>query len=167
MVGEKDKMGLDVNLMSEATRQKIVADLAKAELELAESKRQIGDAAGGSHDWHDNFAYEQATRDAQMNMTRVLGLRASLVNVQIINPRVEIETVGIGNNVRVRFSNESVEEEYSLLGPLDAIHHPACVSYKSPLGSKLVGRRLGETVSYMVGDRTITVEIAQILPGKF
>lgn len=167
MVTEKDRIVPDGNLMSEATRKKLIADLAEAEAQLVKSKHQIGEAAGGSHDWHDNFAYEQATRDAQMNMTRVLGLRASLVNVQIITPTTEIEKIAIGNNVRVRFDNESLREEYSLLGPLDAVHHPGAISYKSPLGSRLLGKKLGETVSYTVGDRQINVYVVQVLPGNF
>ncbi len=167
MVEEKDRIVPEGNLMSEATRQKVIADLAEAEAQLVKSKHEIGEAAGGSHDWHDNFAYEQATRDAQMNMTRVLGLRASLVNVQIIAPKTEVEQIAIGNNIRVIFNNETLEEEYSLLGPLDAVHRPGSISYKSPLGSRLLGRRLGETVSYAVGDRQINVRVVQVLPGNF
>ncbi len=167
MVSEaKDKLIPQPNLMSAYTKQRLIEDLARAEAELAEAKRQIGEAAGGSHDWHDNFAYEQATRDAQLNMTRVLNLRAALTNVAIIAPRERVDTIGIGNNVMVSFENQD-GEEFSLLGPQDVNYQPHAISFYSPLGAQLLGKTTGDSVKFKVKERELTVKVIEVRPGAF
>lgn len=43
------------NLMTETTRSKLKRQLEELEKELAEARLAVGEAAGSSHDWHDNF----------------------------------------------------------------------------------------------------------------
>lgn len=155
------------NLMTEVTRQRLMADLVKAERALSESKHEIGEAAGISHDWHDNFAFEQASRDAQLNMSIVIALRASLGNIEIIQPRLEVFDVGIGNNIKIQYEGESQEEEYCLLGPSDVSTQGNWISFKSPLGEAMLGKKVGDIVDFEVNNRKIRVKLTEVLSGNF
>lgn len=130
----------------------------------------IGEA-GGSSDWHDNAALDQAHRDTETATYSVAVLTSLLRQVYIVEPRQDIRDVGVGNTIVVSYQGED-EEKYTLLGEADVkAGIPGRLSVESPLGQAIQGKKKGETVTIMVNDGTRRIEnkyvIKDILPGDF
>ncbi|MBI2600351.1 GreA/GreB family elongation factor [Candidatus Daviesbacteria bacterium] len=156
-----------INLMTRATEIRLRSDLSNARELTQKYREEIGETAGDSRDWHDNFGFEQATREANLHAGRVHNLQSALENVHIIEPRHETDSVGIGNTVRVHFAGEDLEEELTILGPHDSATNPDWISYESPLGSSMLGKKVEEMVDYQIDKRKLRVRVVGIEPGKF
>lgn len=155
------------NLMTRRTYEQLIVDLRVAEEALRASGKSVGEAAGDSHEWHDNAAYDQAIREVRINSTYVDMLRNSTKSPVFIEPRIETEDVGIGNVVRVLFDDEENPEEFTLLGPNDSKVESSWLSYLSPLGSSLIGLKRGQDVEYAIGERKIKAKLIDIQQGNF
>lgn len=110
----------------------------------------------------DNADYEDARMDQAFVEGRILELETILTNPVIIDERhAEGGVVGIGARVTVR--DESGEEEtYTLVGAAeaDAIH--GRISNESPVGSAILGRKVGDTINVAVPDGTLVYTIVAV-----
>lgn len=154
-------------LMTIATFRRLKDELKIAEKKLTEMLKETGAAAGEKCDWHDNASYDQAVRDAHFAMARVGDLKEMLAAVKIITPREETNSIEIGNAFQIILEGNDLPKEYTLLGPNDSGTNPKWLSVDTPLGCCLLGKKIGETVEYQVGERKIKVYIKGIYPGKF
>lgn len=102
-------------------------------------------------------------------------LRSIIVNignldrVRIIEPRKRTGRVGVGNKVILEFNGDNMAA-YTLLGDDDAKHsgRPNVISYKSPIGSAVLGKRRGENATANIpGKEKIKVRVCKIEPGDF
>ncbi|MAG59298.1 hypothetical protein CMO96_00710 [Candidatus Woesebacteria bacterium] len=156
-----------LTLMTIVTWQRLKGELGKAEQSLRKANLEVGEAAGPTHDWHDNFGYDQAMRDSHMSSLRVKDLREKISSAEFIKPREDIRDIEIGNTVHILFEHEDEVEEFTLLGPEDTATNKNWISFTSPLGSRLIGGKLGELLEYNVNGREFRVTIAGIFPGRF
>lgn len=167
-MGNKERITRPVsNLMTIITWQRLKGELEKTEQLLKKANLEVGETAGPTHDWHDNFGYDQAMRDSQLYSSRVVELRRKISSAEFIKPRQVVDDVGIGNTIRIIFENENNPEEFTLLGSEDAATQKSWISFNSPLGSKLIGKKLGEIVEYDVNGRKFRITVVNILPGRF
>lgn len=155
------------NYMTSFTEMRLKRELEIAEANAKSAQEQIGRSMADKGEWHDNFAYDQSRRDAHIRWRQYLLIKRALDNVRIIEPRQEVDSIDIGNTVRIRFKGETVEEEFSLLGPSDSQSNPQWISFLSPLGRALLQKQTGDKVSYDVEDKRFAAEITNILPGQF
>ena len=137
-----------------------------AELEELQAKRMqmAGNirTAKAFGDLSENFEYHEAKREQGMVEGRIMQLKQILPQLEMVGPEeVDISTVGFGTVVRV-LENTVDEVCYSIVGPLEADPMDDRISYESPLGEALWGRRLGETVTVQVPVGTISLEIVEI-----
>lgn len=153
--------------MTTDTYLRLKNELIFAEAKLKEMLKETGDMAGEKCDWHDNAAYDQACRDAELARARVQELEELLVNVQIIVPRQEVDSIGIGNLVEIVLGENGSLKIYTLLGPRDGSTNPKWLSVETPLGSCLLGKKIGENAEYEINGRKTKVHIQNILPGEF
>ena len=120
-----------------------------------EAARALGDLSENG-DYH-------AAKDAQGHMeARIRKLEALLEGVEIVDASVG-DTVVIGSVVGVRYEGDDDIEEY-LVGSIEERREGIEVaSPESPLGSALLGHKVGETVEYQTPNgATLKVEIAEI-----
>ena len=128
------------------------AEIAKR-IELA---RQEGDLKenGGYH----------AARDAQgMNEARIRHLAHLLEHAQIGTPEVEDGVAHVGRTVTIEF--DGGDQETYLLGSREEAAHSdvEVLSPTSPLGNALIGKRVGDDVSYTLANgRSITVTLTDV-----
>ncbi len=167
MIENRERQPRKLNLMTRETYNRLLRELESAEQALAQSSKDIGDAAGESHEWHDNAAYDQAKRDTQINAAFVLNLRQSVTDPVFIEPRQEVDRVGLGNTVGVLFQGEDEPEEYTVLGKYDSGTNKSWISYESPLGEKLLGKKPGDRIEYEVKNAKVQAKVVSISPGKF
>ena len=156
-----------VNLMTQFTYEDLLKEVETAKLDLSDSLLSIGEAAGSESDWHDNAAFDLANIQHDLNSSKLGIIESKLKDVEIIKPSSETYRVTIGNSVVVKFQNETGEETFTILGPADSGRNQGWISFESPLGSSLVGKKEGEEVSFSIQDQKQKVKILKILPGGF
>jgi transcription elongation factor GreA len=105
-------------------REEVVKAIAKA--------REFGDLS-------ENFEYHAAKNEQGLLEARIRSLRSRLDGAEIVADAAGDE-VGIGSVVEVEGNGRTITVEVSAVGGAGT------VSPTSPLGSALLGRKLGETV---------------------
>ena len=70
-------------------------------------------------------------------------------------------TVGVGSRVTVRWEGDD-EETYTVVGPPEVAPHAGRISYESPVGRALVGRRPGEQVEVTTLDGQARLEVVAV-----
>lgn len=158
---------LNPNFMTKTTHKRLKEELKGLELNLKKAGRSAGEAAGEGHDWHDNFSYEQATRDIGIYATQVGGLRKKLDSVEFIEPNTKTESVQLGNTVVIKIINENKTRRLTILGPEDTDFDKEWISYKAPFSQAIIGKKVGESVLFKSPKGKQEVEIISILPGEF
>jgi len=156
-----------INLMTAHTKSLLGEMLDQTHRELRDAKFAIGQAAGTESDWHDNAAFDYANMKHDLVSANLGNLNNKLRDVEIIAPRQETDEAGIGNSVIVKFEEEKEEEIFTILGPADSGKKPGWISFESPLGSSLVGKKEGEEVSFSIHGQKQNVKVLKILPGNF
>lgn len=153
--------------MTQSTFNSLKQEVEAARSNVSQSLKEIGLAAGSESDWHDNAAFDHANIKHDVDRAQLGTIEARLRDVEIIKPRKQRDQVDIGNSVLVQFSSENETEMYTILGPADSGRGSGWISYESPLGSSLMGRRKGDTVNYSIQNQVQRVSILDILAGNF
>ena len=120
-----------------------------------EAARALGDLSENG-DYH-------AAKDAQGHMeARIRKLEALLDRVEIVDAAAS-DTVIIGSVVGIRYAGDEDVEEY-LIGSIEERRDGIEVaSPDSPLGSALLGAKVGDTVEYTTPTgATLRVEVAEL-----
>jgi transcription elongation factor GreA len=96
-------------------------------------------------DLSENFAYHDARQELGLLDGRVQTIEATLRNAQVLETTVG-EVVGLGSTVTIR--DEFGESTYVIVGPVEADVAGGRISMVSPLGAALMGRTVGDEVSF-------------------
>lgn len=96
-------------------------------------------------DLSENFAYHDARQQLGLLDGRVQTIEATLRNAQVFETTVG-EVVGLGSTVTIR--DEFGESTYVIVGPVEADVAGGRISMVSPLGAALMGRTVGDEVSF-------------------
>lgn len=122
-------------------------------------------AAREEGDLKENGGYHAAKDEQGKNEARIRQLQALLENVQIGTPDSGTEQVAQGHVVTIAFAPG--DELTFLLGSREeaATATVDVFSPTSPLGSAVLGARVGTTVSYVTpAGKSITVEVVSAAP---
>src|SRR5437016_6294000 len=108
-------------------------------------------------DLSENFAYHDARQHLGMLDGRIQTIENSLRRAELVDEKHRQDIVGIGSRVVVR--DEFGESIYQVVGPKEGNMAKGLLSVASPLGSALVDRRPGDTVSFTTpgGPRQATI----------
>lgn len=166
-MGIEHRRNTKVNLMTQSTYRLLLQEVEVARSNSKQSLLDIGEAAGTGSDWHDNAAFDHANIRHDVDSLQLSGIEAKLRDVQIIEPSRNRDRVDIGNSVLVKFQGEDEEEMYTILGPADSGRQPGWISFESPLGSNLMGKKKGETAIFAIERQEQKVKIIDILLGSF
>jgi len=136
---------------------RLTADLAELE---GPKRQEIVDAirvARGHGDLSENFEYHAAKNEQALLERRITILRDRLDHAQIVEPG-DAEVVSVGSRVVVEDeAGERFEIELSALGG------PGTVSPQSPLGSAILGRRVGDRVAVQAPRGAWSARIVELL----
>ena len=124
------------------------AGKAKLEAELAELKAQrpalaeriaIARSFG---DLSENEEYSSARHDQKTVENRILEIEDILKNAKLIRAKSGGK-VGIGSTIKVKVGGK--EQEFTIVGPVEANPLEGKISHESPIGKALLGHKDGET----------------------
>jgi transcription elongation factor GreA len=145
-------------------------DRLKAELDYLSGPGRIEiakkiEAAREEGDLKENGGYHAAKDQQGMQEARIRQLTHLLENSRVGEPPRTDGVVGPGMTVTVRFEGDD-EEVTFLLASREEVGAPIDVySPKSPLGSAINGKKVGETATYnLPNGRASTVEILDAVP---
>lgn len=107
-------------------------------------------------DLKENFAYHDARQELGLLDGRVQTIRAMLRHAVVVEVS-HGDVVGLGSTVAVR--DEFGEMTYQIVGPAEADVAGGRISMVSPLGASLMGRTVGDEVSFSSpsGERAATI----------
>lgn len=114
-------------------------------------------------DLKENSEYKMAKQDQQVLMSRRNLLEADIKRAQITDfTSATNETIGIGNIVTLKDEKDGKEVTYTLLGAWDGDPDNFIISYQTPLGKSMLGKRLGDEVSVTVDSTENKLTITNI-----
>jgi transcription elongation factor GreA len=130
--------------------------------ELPACSREIS-ASLTKGDLRENAEYAAAIEKQRLLQEQQEQLRADLERAQMIDPdRVETDKVSVGTRVKVRNIESGEEEQYTVLGAWDSDSEKGVISYLSPLGKALLGRRPGDIAEFSIGETSRRYSILSV-----
>src|SRR5262249_28365786 len=104
-------------------------------------------AAKALGDVSENPEYETAKTEQAFVEGRILELKNILTTARVIDePDAPIDQVGVGSVVRVRDLDTEEEWDYTIVGSVEADPLEDRISYESPIGEALIGKKVGDRV---------------------
>ena len=149
-----DKVGYENYLKSLEDIKKEIDENAKL-MSLYVSDDAYGDG------WHDNFAYEETMRK-EAELFQKYNKKKSMLKDIVIIDKESNGTVSLNMKVELLFIDDEIVEEYIITGDINSNIDDNSITINSPLGSAIYGKRVGDRVTYKVGDNTYNVEILGI-----
>jgi len=139
-------------MVSRESYEKAVAEFdAIVTKKIPENSQAIAEARELG-DLKENSEYKMAKQDQQVLMARRNQLEADIKRAQITDfTAATNETIGIGNIVTLKDQSEDREVTYTLLGAWDSDPENYLISYQTPLGKSMLGKRIGDEVSVTIG----------------
>lgn len=130
-------------------RRKEIAEKIKAAL-------AFGDIA-------ENAEYDDAKNEQAKLEKKIMKLEEKLSHCQIIDEKkISKSNVGIGSTVCVKDIEFDETLEYKIVGATEADPYESKISNESPVGSALLGRKVGDVVEVVVPDGFAKFEIIRI-----
>jgi transcription elongation factor GreA len=145
-----DRLRTELDRLKGEGREKIAERLLRA--------REHGDI-------RENAEYDAAKNEQGLMEARIRELEALLKDPDIIEGPVAADEVGPGVLVTVRLDEDDEEETYLVAASKEErLPDVRTVTADSPLGSALLGRRVGDRVSYEAPGGTFGCEIVRLEP---
>lgn len=126
----------------------------------AENVQAIKEAR--SHgDLSENSEYD-AARDEQAKIeARIQELEYKLEHATIIDS-TDKSSINVGCKVRILYLEDKEEDEYSIVGSLEADPFENKVSNESPIGKAIIGKKVGDVVSVEGPNGSYQIKILEI-----
>ena len=117
----------------------------------------------GYGDLSENSEYDEAKNDQAFTEGRILQLENMLKNAVVVDEsELPNDVVSVGTIVKVKDYDFDEEVEYSIVGSAEADPLEDKISNESPVGGKLLGKKVSETVEIEIPDGMIKYEIVSI-----
>ncbi|MBJ6361201.1 transcription elongation factor GreA [Paenibacillus sp. GCM10012307] len=114
-------------------------------------------------DLKENSEYHSAKDDQAFMETRIMQLEKMLNKAKVVEAtRIDLSTVQIGTTVILNDIEFSENVEYKIVGPAEADVADNKISYESPLGKELLGKKVGDTIRVAAPVGEIQYELLEI-----
>ncbi|HMV76477.1 MAG TPA: transcription elongation factor GreA [Leptospiraceae bacterium] len=135
-------------------------------VEMPENSRDIGEAQEKG-DLRENAEYKAAMEKQNQLQTESKKLEHELKIARIIDlNKVQTDKIRVGCKVVLRNLTTSEDLTYSILGPWDADTEKNIISYQSPVGKALLGKKIGQTANVIFEGNATNFEVLSIDPYK-
>lgn len=109
--------------------------------------------ARGFGDLSENFEYKAAKREKNRNDSRIRYLENMIKTAVVIEDNSQSDEVGLFDTVTVFMEDEQEETVFRIVTTLRQNPLKGLISKESPVGSVLMGRKVGDVVHVQVNDR--------------
>ena len=114
-------------------------------LEAVKEARAIGDLS-------ENFEYKAAKQEKNRNESRIRFLENMIKTAVIISDRSGADQVGLYDRVTVYMEDDDETEVYQIVTTMRQDVLKGLISKESPVGRRLLGRRVGDRVHIQVNE---------------
>ena len=111
-------------------------------------------------DFSENAEYQIAKGKLRGLNSGMLKIENLLKNAVIINPPKTNETIQLGSTITSEINGK--QKRYLILGALESDPANGIISHSSPIGSALIGHRVGDVVRINLGEREVEHKIIKI-----
>jgi len=112
-------------------------------------------------DLSENADYDAARNDQAELEAHIKELEYMIEHAKIIESAAD-GTVGMGSKIVVSYVDEDEEEEYEIVGSLEADPFENRISNESPIGKALLNKKVGDIVSVESPNGSYEVKILEI-----
>ncbi len=159
--GHLEKMS-DYVPMTRDGYNRIKAEIEQLELEMPIVAQKIADARAEG-DLKENAEYHAQRENQGMLQAKINALKNKLANAFIVDPANQPkDVVAFGATVLVRDLDFGDEEEYTLVGLGDEDYDVGKILTTSPIGSALMGAKVGKKIEIDVPRGKLKYEILGI-----
>lgn len=148
-------------MITKIGKQKLEEKLEELRQELEKVGRRRGGAAADG-DLKENSAYIFLTEKARFIYCQMEEILTDLKKAVVQNPPEHTDYVCFGHQVTVLYENDQTQKTLTLVGKNDARLFPDWISYETPIGQALMGKKTGEKVTV----NNQPVKILSITIGK-
>lgn len=127
-------------------------------VEIRRITKLIAEAAAFG-DLKENSAYHDARDAKSFLLGRIEQLEIAIGEAVIVEKKLT-GTVQVGSDVSILFNGE--KEKYQIVAPGEADILKNKLSYQSPLGQKLMGKKTGDEFVYEASGKKIKVKVLKI-----
>ena len=114
-------------------------------------------------DLSENSEYDEAKNDQAFTEGRIVTLENMLKNAVVVDEsEIPHDIVSVGSKVRVKDFEFDEEVDYTIVGSAEADPMNFKISNESPVGSALIGKKVGEIVEVQIPDGVNKFEILGI-----
>jgi len=114
-------------------------------------------------DLKENSEYHSAKDDQSFMETRIMMLEKMLTKARVVDEKdMDITAVSVGCVVILNDIEYSEKIEYRVVGPAEADVADNKISYESPLGKELIGKKVGDVISVNAPMGVIKYELLEI-----
>ncbi|MCY3977939.1 MAG: transcription elongation factor GreA [Chloroflexi bacterium] len=119
--------------------------------------------AAAQGDLKENADYHDAKEQLGFLEGRVLQIRRILRNAIVVDNSEPSDEVRIGSSVVIQEDGSGEDEEYKIVGSAEANPRERKISEKSPIGSALIGAKVGDKVKVKTPDGVVKFKIVDIV----
>ena len=138
------------------------AELEKELSELKNRRTEIAEKIANARDYGDlseNAEYDAAREEQAQLESRVSELEEILQNADIIKVSKSNGSIQVGSTVDLK-NGKNVT--YQIVGPVEADPLEGKISNESPIGSALMGKKVGDKVTIKTPTADVTNQVAAI-----
>jgi len=133
--------------------EKMQQELDRRRLELRPKLIEEVQIARSFGDLSENFEYKAAKREKNRNDSRIRYLERMIQTAVVIEDTSAADEVGLFDTVTVFLTDEQEEEIFRIVTTLRQNPLKGLISKESPIGSALMGKKVGDIVHVQVNER--------------
>ncbi|TAL32715.1 MAG: transcription elongation factor GreA [Spirochaetes bacterium] len=131
--------------------------------EMPTLTKELAGVSDVSGDIRENVEYNTLMEKQTILKMAINKLENEIKKAEILDlEMVSTESVNVGTNIVVEEVATGEKNTYTLLGPWDADYEKRILSYRSPIGMVLLGRKPGEVVDLKLGEEVRALRIVAI-----
>ncbi len=148
---------LEASLLEKKRELKHILDV-----EVPLNSREIGEAIEMG-DLKENAEYKASKEKQEALNIQVGKLKEGIERAKVFDPKaLSTKTVSFGTTVALSNLLEESEESYTILGPWESDPSNNVISYMSPFGAALVGKKKGEKIQFTINEKDYSYKILKV-----
>ncbi len=147
-------------LVTKEGLRKLKEELEKLETEGRQKVAKQINKSASQGDISDSFDYDEAKRAQSFLEGKISEMQDKIRRAKVIEKDTSSEKIQIGSTVKIKLDGE--EENLEIVGAVEKDPVNGKISYHSPLGEALLGRKKGEKFKFETPKRKLEVEILEV-----
>lgn len=142
-----------------------VAELKKELAELIAQRGPVAERIRTAREFGDlaeNAEYSSAREEQEKVEGRIAEIENILQNVDVIKKPTNDSKVRLGSSVKLKSKQGGKMKEFQVVGTVEADPLNGKISDESPIGTALIGQKVGDAVEIQTPSETVTYKIVDI-----